>query len=836
MKKIHGSLCVTLLFAMMPNLSFATTQALYEKSSSSYIIKNHSFENQNFYDYSKDVFIKLNGKNYHGIKNSQKDIDGARLIYNNFGVLTPDIKDEDVVSVLNTMAFMNARSSIFYIPFVVTGFNLKKNVKNSQLILENGELSSIYYIKPKNINKEFPKGVEDAYRFIISPAFVNYANAINNSLIVKNSYINMGVENTETFALNGAPYIAGSVVLNGMADSNKLNLEKGSKIGLYNTQYITNYDGTQLYDRRIPHLFGGFATDGDAKNNSIVFNGVDFIVHGKKNEYFASSTIEAYGGLANASTSENFNAINNKLIINNINLDLEVDKTKNPSFYDAILFGEFFGGKSIKGNALKNKIYVRNLNTIGELNKNSKVQASMNFYGGFASNGQANENHVEFDFKNPFKISDNFSGKNYFRLYGGYATKGANGNVISIKNNLNEELVPQNYKDELVVYAARTLSGNANDNSINIENSLISLPLYGFITKKVTMQDHVYTPEQANGNKISLREVKSSKNLSFLIEAKEVNDNKITYDLVQSLSENSSLDRGSKIVIRADEKASNNYIYLKDYSSAAKESATVVGAANESSYNKVILENATFGTSSDKREGYLHLIGGVSKNTHHNIVEIFNINIDEYKNKNAVFIAASAVFKDKDKESKSYNNTLYLGGNFFTYENDSMNCISGTILHEHAEKKVYNHIAPHLENLSKNNHLILDVAYVGTEMVNNFEDFTFVISKNTQADQAMLHISNEPLNLTLSGIFKVLVKDNLALKNKTFKLIQSDKGFVDEDGKSLSEYRLNKYLSKMSSNVKDIDYKQIKNLKGFNKVKFSLEASKDLKTIYVKFN
>lgn len=121
-------------------------------------------------------------------------------------------------------------------------------------------------------------------------------------------------------------------------------------------------------------------------------------------------------------------------------------------------------------------------------------------------------------------------------------------------------------------------------------------------------------------------------------------------------------------------------------------------------------------------------------------------------------------------------------------------------------------------------------------MVNNFEDFTFVISKNTQADQAILHISNEPLNLTLSGIFKVLVKDNLALKNKTFKLVQSDKGFVDEDGKSLSEYRLNKYLSKMSSNVKDIDYKQIKNLKGFNKVKFSLEASKDLKTIYAKFN
>ncbi|WP_410690034.1 hypothetical protein [Campylobacter lari] len=129
MRKIYSSLCVTLLLATVPDLSFATTQASYEKSLSSYIIKNHSFENQNFYDYSKDIFIKLNGKNYHGIKNSQKDIDGARLIYNNFGVLTPNIKDEDIVSVLNTMAFMNVRSNIFYIPFIVTGFNLKKMLK-----------------------------------------------------------------------------------------------------------------------------------------------------------------------------------------------------------------------------------------------------------------------------------------------------------------------------------------------------------------------------------------------------------------------------------------------------------------------------------------------------------------------------------------------------------------------------------------------------------------------------------------------------------------------------------------------------------------------------------
>ncbi|WP_139453733.1 hypothetical protein [Campylobacter armoricus] len=824
-----------------PNLLFSAKQAPYDEKRSSYIIQNHYYNSEDLFDYAQNEFKKLNGQNFYAVKSNTKDIENVKLVFDNtkfkdkYNILIPDFKDQDIVSTLNTMAFMNARSNIFYIPFVVSGLSVKKNVKKNQLILENGELSSIYFLRPQNVNKVYPISSNDAYRFIITPAFVSYANAIENLHVVKNTYINMGVENTDNFALNGAPYIAGAVVLDGMAIKNKLVFEKNSKVGLYGTQYLTNYDGSQIYDRRIVHLFGGFSTNGSVKDNSIVFNDVDFIVNGKKNEYFAQSTIEIYGGLANSSKGEMHHAIANKIFINNINIDLEVDKNKNPNFYDAILYGEFFGGKSIKGNAIKNAIYVKNLNTMEQINKNSKVQSSMNFYGGYASDGEANENHIEFNFSNPFRVSDNFSGKNYFRLYGGYATKGANGNSISIKNDLNEEIVPQNYKDELVIYAARTLSGNANDNSINIVNSLISLPLYGFITKKTSIQKQIYTPSESNNNTINLKEVKSSKNLSFLIEAKKINNNKVTYDLVQSLSENSSLDKGSKIILRADEKANNNYIYLKDYSSAAKESAVVIGAANESMYNKVILENTTFGTSSDKREGYLHIISGVSKNTHNNIMEIFNINIDEYKNKNSVFIASSAVFKGQENESKSYNNILYLGGNFLTYENDSMDCISGAILHEHAGKKVYNYIAPHLPNLSKN-HLILDVTNVGSKVVNNFEDFTFVISKDIKPKQAILHISEEPLNLSLSGILKVLLKDNFVSKNQTFKLIHSDKGFVDEDGKILNEYRLNKYLSKMSSNVKDIDYKQIKNLKALNKVKFSLEVSKDLKTIYVKFN
>lgn len=60
-------------------------------------------------------------------------------------------------------------------------------------------------------------------------------------------------------------------------------------------------------------------------------------------------------------------------------------------------------------------------------------------------------------------------------------------NVIDIQNDLTYEKVPQNYSDKFTVYVARTLSGKANNNTLSIKDSVISLPLYAFITSEITL-------------------------------------------------------------------------------------------------------------------------------------------------------------------------------------------------------------------------------------------------------------------------------------------------------------------------------------------------------------
>lgn len=50
----------------------------------------------------------------------------------------------------------------------------------------------------------------------------------------------------------------------------------------------------------------------------------------------------------------------------------------------------------------------------------------------YSNDGEANGNKIVFRLKKPLKISDNFYGKNYYNLYGGFATEGANFNVIDI--------------------------------------------------------------------------------------------------------------------------------------------------------------------------------------------------------------------------------------------------------------------------------------------------------------------------------------------------------------------------------------------------------------------
>lgn len=167
------------------------------------------------------------------------------------------------------------------------------------------------------------------------------------------------------------------------------------------------------------------------------------------------------------------------------------------------------------------------------------------------------------------------------------------------------------------------------------------MPLYAFITSETTLDGIDYIADESNNNEVNFENIKSSKNLSLMINAKNVSNNKINYNLIQSLTEASSLGKGSKIILKATQNANNNLIKLKDCSSATVESSCIIKADKESAFNKIIINNTAFSTASDKRQGYVGLIAGVSANSHDNIMELVNLNIDEYKNQDAIFLAPS---------------------------------------------------------------------------------------------------------------------------------------------------------------------------------------------------
>ncbi|EIP9886241.1 hypothetical protein LUG10_001901, partial [Campylobacter jejuni] len=152
-----------------------------------------------------------------------------------------------------------------------------------------------------------------------------------------------------------------------------------------------------------------------------------------------------------------------------------------------------------------------------------------------------------------------------------------------------------------------------------------------------------FYPSSANNNKVSIKDFASFRNLTVLTEAKEASYNTINYNNVQSITDTSNTDKGSKIIIRALDKANHNTIDIKNYSSNAADNAYLIMAYNEAAYNKIIINDTLFGVASDKREGILSIIAGLSNNGHDNTLIINNLNLDEYKNNNSVFIAPSAI-------------------------------------------------------------------------------------------------------------------------------------------------------------------------------------------------
>lgn len=222
------------------------------------------------------------------------------------------------------------------------------------------------------------------------------------------------------------------------------------------------------------------------------------------------------------------------------------------------------------------------------------------------------------------------------------------------------------------------------------------------------------------------------RNLTVLTEAKEASYNTINYNNVQSITDASNIDKGSKIIIRALDKANHNTIDIKNYSS------------NAAAYNKIIINDTLFGVASDKREGILSIIAGLSNNGHDNTLIINNLNLDEYKNNNSIFIAPSAI--TGLSEAKSYNNTLYIGGNLNIFKNTFIDILAGALVHYEDNYSASNALAPSDISLSKNNRLILNTK-VEARIISNFEHYYLIVSNKINTTP-LLKSYDAPINIS----------------------------------------------------------------------------------------
>lgn len=168
---------------------------------------------------------------------------------------------------------------------------------------------------------------------------------------------------------------------------------------------------------------------------------------------------------------------------------------------------------------------------------------------------------------------------------------------------------------------------------------------------------------------------------------------------------------------------------------------------NEVAYNKIIINDTLLGVASDKREGILSIIAGLSNNAHDNTLIINNLNLDKYKNNNSVFIAPSAI--TGLSEAKSYNNT-YIGGNLNIFKNTFIDILAGALVYYKDNYSASNAVDPSDISLSKNNRLILNTK-VEARIINNFEHYYLIVSNKINTTP-LLKSYDAPINISSEGV------------------------------------------------------------------------------------
>lgn len=190
--------------------------------------------------------------------------------------------------------------------------------------------------------------------FLMSSTFTHYGNAgYNQTILQKDSHISMGVENTYDLTLNGAPYLIGAIATYGDSTNNNLNIESGSSVEFFTSLPKKDKNGNNIFDKRITHLVGNLAYQGNVKNNNIFIKDANMIIHGSSKTYASSAVAHISTGYIDSGTDKNFQASKNLLDIDSFNLDMYMNHDKQPLAYNSVIFADFLGRKKLTRASLR---------------------------------------------------------------------------------------------------------------------------------------------------------------------------------------------------------------------------------------------------------------------------------------------------------------------------------------------------------------------------------------------------------------------------------------------------------------------------------------------------
>ncbi|EDO8877757.1 hypothetical protein GNZ76_01380 [Campylobacter coli] len=323
-----------------------------------------------------------------------------------------------------------------------------------------------------------------------------------------------------------------------------------------------------------------------------------------------------------------------------------------------------------------------------------------------------------------------------------------------------------------------------------------------------------------------------------------VENNQIVYYNVEAQSSGEMKDKESSAYIKATNLAYNNLFKAGNYWATSKLNIYSIRGEEESRSNQIVFKNVGFHTDKIAEGSELVLIAGTGNSAYHNILSIQDLEIGAYdKEKDFVYIAASAIPNAESNLALSYNNTLYIGGNVSIDKRTIVNVLSGSVIripsYTKSKADIITLPAPSLAQLTEDNHLILEHP-LKAKVVNNFEHYSFIYHSKDKdrllGSEAFVKSLEAPINLSKGAQITLLLKkgEKAPQKGSKIALISSKNGFSDINGNILNTTELNQLLKTLSLNQKNINYKKIPQLQQENLriIPMTLSLGDEGKTIY----